>query len=351
MLRWGILLGWLVAYGASAWPGEVDTSFRPRIRPRGKITVIVEQDDRRLLVGGGFNKPRRGQYGMLLRLHDSGRLDRSFKVRAADLSDSPVYRIQPLIDGRLGIGMAWRAWFCTSDGRFDQASRFGSLVYTIRANGSVIFENPPIHMPDRWGTLYEIDSAGEAHEYRIGDWFAWLRTFPDDSVVGMSYNRDKTIVHVSGVSGNLVGSQVVDLQPGPSNTIYCAGSLVISGRGWPTYRGKLFRFSGGLIDSTFGFRPVGTENTTDWSLTAIAVAPDGSVVFAAETNKETGNDRFWVGRVRADGSGDETFEVGSGPNGRVNGILILRSGEILVWGDFTRFDGHRCRGLVRLKAL
>jgi hypothetical protein len=57
----------------------------------------------------------------------------------------------------------------------------------------------------------------------------------------------------------------------------------------------------------------------------------------------------FIFRCAPDGSNDETFPTLL-PNGPVNGLLALRNGQMLAWGDFTEINGVSVPSLVRLNS-
>lgn len=53
-------------------------------------------------------------------------------------------------------------------------------------------------------------------------------------------------------------------------------------------------------------------------------------------------------RLNFDGSIDETFDIGTGFNGEVDGIDSYTDGRIIVVGSFTTYQGQPARGIIRL---
>jgi hypothetical protein len=56
-------------------------------------------------------------------------------------------------------------------------------------------------------------------------------------------------------------------------------------------------------------------------------------------------------RLNSDGSLDQTFDIGTGPDNLVTTIKVLSSGEMIIGGSFTNFNGTEIpHGLVKLTA-
>jgi uncharacterized delta-60 repeat protein len=55
-------------------------------------------------------------------------------------------------------------------------------------------------------------------------------------------------------------------------------------------------------------------------------------------------------RLNADGSLDPSFNPGTGPNGRIQQLLVQPDDKIIITGDFTRFNGVVCNRIGRLQS-
>ncbi|MCA1624667.1 MAG: FG-GAP-like repeat-containing protein [Acidobacteria bacterium] len=85
-------------------------------------------------------------------------------------------------------------------------------------------------------------------------------------------------------------------------------------------------------------------------VSAIAVQPNGKVVFAGGFIRVNGIPSISIARVNADGSLDSTFNTGSGFNNPPTIILVQLDGKILCAGGFIYFNGIWRPRLVRLNA-
>jgi uncharacterized delta-60 repeat protein len=81
---------------------------------------------------------------------------------------------------------------------------------------------------------------------------------------------------------------------------------------------------------------------------AIAVQYDGKIVVGGLFTSVAAQPSGHIARLNADGSLDTTFAVDSGANAPVNALAIQLDGRILVAGDFTQFHGFTQNHLTRL---
>lgn len=116
-------------------------------------------------------------------------------------------------------------------------------------------------------------------------------------------------------------------------------------------------YPAGAVDSTHN--PDYDVNTTpainsapgtDGSVYTVAVQPDGKTVFGGSFENYNGSSRRGIGRMNNDGSVDASFTPGDGANGFVTSIGLAPGGKILIGGGFTSFNGSGRNSLARLNA-
>jgi uncharacterized delta-60 repeat protein len=78
----------------------------------------------------------------------------------------------------------------------------------------------------------------------------------------------------------------------------------------------------------------------------IVIQADGKTLMGGIFSLGDENPNFL--RLNSNGSLDTTFDTGTSFNGEVNSILIEDDGRILVGGNFTRYNGEKCNGVIRL---
>ena len=99
----------------------------------------------------------------------------------------------------------------------------------------------------------------------------------------------------------------------------------------------------GAVDSQFD--PRGGPNG---EVTEILNLSEGGYLVAGSFVRFSGVRRVGLVRLLQNGTVDNSFDVGAGPNGPIRGLLELAEGKALVVGQFDRFDGEVVPGVVRL---
>lgn len=89
----------------------------------------------------------------------------------------------------------------------------------------------------------------------------------------------------------------------------------------------------------------------------IVVQPDGRILLAGTFTMYNGSPRRGVARLHADGTLDPSFDVGTGASlsspsqtlpANIQALGLTASGQVLVGGMFSRFNGFASKYLVRL---
>jgi len=107
---------------------------------------------------------------------------------------------------------------------------------------------------------------------------------------------------------------------------------------------KLARLNAdGTIDVTFNLGS-GFNN----SVNGISTQSDGKILVAGSFTAYNGILKNRIIRLNIDGTVDSTFEIGAGFNNTVNGVNIQSDGKIVVFGNFTTYNGISKNRIIRL---
>jgi hypothetical protein len=353
MRYWGIFFGVIFAVTASATPGSIDRRFKPKLPAGARITTVFEQRDGRLLVAGtsaSSSGNKALQTPFLVRLRANGQLDRSFRPLRDGLTIFGIDEIAERVDGIGLIG----TFQTHGDGRRRNAvvlERNGKLVpYAPAANfargtwlpdGGIAFDGFAHDVT--YGRIGFLDASGAGPTYMETPYqqaqFAWLRAAGDGDVIGFLFRpapvppgEPRQLIYSTRHGGHeWRADQTPTPAFGPSNTLYLATDSLQLWRG-----AGLFHYQ--LPDAIFDRLPR--------TIPCLAPQSDGSIVYSVRYTVHGTN---FIFRCAPDGSNDETFPTLL-PNGPVNGLLALRTGGIIAWGDFTALNGAPVNNLIRLRA-
>lgn len=82
----------------------------------------------------------------------------------------------------------------------------------------------------------------------------------------------------------------------------------------------------------------------------LVLQPDGNLIVGGDYLSLNAIPAEYLTRLKPDGTIDETFNTGTGFNGKVYKVYLQTDGKLLVGGSFTTFDGHTAGKLIRLNA-
>ena len=210
------------------------------------------------------------------------------------------------------------------------------------------------HNPDNWpttppanqnqhpganGTVYAVAVQSDAKTLIAGEFTAY-NTTARNSIARLKLNGllDTTFDPGSGANSFIT-----------SMLLQTSGQIVIGG-GFTSFNGTLRNSiarlnSDGSLDGAFdpGFGADGTI----WS---IQEQPDGKILIAGEFSSFNLTNRAFVARLNADGSLDDSFDPGAGPNNIVQTLSLQADGRVVIGGDFTSVDGVSLNHVARLNA-
>ena len=141
--------------------------------------------------------------------------------------------------------------------------------------------------------------------------------------------------------GGVTNGSIVGVVVQPDGRVLAAGFFTnVNG----VARNHLVRLDvNGLVDATF---TIGTGANA--KINALALQPDGKVLIVGDFTLFNGAAAPLVARLNTNGTLDATFNVGVGPNNRVQSLALQPDGKVLIGGDFTAVNGLVRNGLARL---
>ncbi len=282
--------------------GTLDNTFLPGAISNGDVLAVVEQPDGKVLIGGRFAKLNGDTHLNIGRLNADGSVDTSFTAATDPGAQISSIVLQP--DGKIVLV----GTFSTVNGVERDAG-----IARLNANGTLDTSFNP-------GRVISIDGA-------------------DDGSGNATYFGSVSTVILQS-SGRVV--------------VFGAFSYIVTGPGTSVARSGVAAFtSAGAFDATFN-PGAGFNYTVDPAMASAnyAVAQStGNIVVAGTFDRFDGNTVPGIVRLTATGAYDGTFKAGSAAP-LSSGIALFRQSDdkIIVFGNFTAFNGTARNGLARLGA-
>jgi uncharacterized delta-60 repeat protein len=129
-----------------------------------------------------------------------------------------------------------------------------------------------------------------------------------------------------------------------------ADGKILVGGGFVSYNGqsssRIIRLNAnGSVDETFDIGS-GFGNI----VFSIALQSDGKILVGGAFTSYNGETSNRIIRLNSDGSIDETFDIGNGFNSFVQSIALQSDGKILVGGVFSSYNGVSVNSIIRLNS-
>jgi len=134
------------------------------------------------------------------------------------------------------------------------------------------------------------------------------------------------------------------------------GQVLVISIGGPLTAGGLTRQSvlrlnaDGTGDASFDAGTGATYNGSPIFIDDLLPLPNGQLLVVGPFDHFNGVAARRIVRLTATGSVDPTFNPGTSTNGEIETVVGLPNGQLLIGGIFPSFDGHPANGLARLNA-
>jgi uncharacterized delta-60 repeat protein len=284
------------------------------------VLAAVRQPDGKMLVGGVFITYRGVSRNRIARLHDDGTLDTTFDPGSG--ANDQINSIALLPDGRIVIGGYFTSFNGTSRPRIAILQSNGALDTSFvpiggSSNGLNSYVDQVVVQPDG-----KIIAVGDFTNFNVVTSRSRIVRFELNGSIDSSFNP--------GAGFNLRARSIV-LRPN--------GRMLVAGE-FTSYDGTgRNRIAQVRADGTLdtGFDPgTGFDAWTQ----GLALQSDGQVLVGGNFSTFNATSRGRIARLDASGSLDTGFATGSGfSGGAVNRVAVLPTGNVLVAGSFTFYNG------------
>jgi len=297
------------------------------------VFAMVAQTDGKMIIGGDFTSVAGVSRNGIARLNNDGALDATFDPGsgADDLVSALVLQSNKVvIAGYFAqVDGTNQGFFARLDGngRLDASFDSGTgadrpvLALTVQSDGKLLLG----------GEFTSINGASRNQIARLNA----------DGSVDTDFNPG------TGVGGEALSS-VRTLAVQEDGKVVIGGVFAnVNG----VARNHLARLnSNGSLDSSFKPNVDLTGAGVLAGIYAVAFQRGGKILVAGDFTRVNGIARTNIVRLNVDGSLDEGFNPGSGPDFAVNSVVVQGNGKILIGGIFTQVSGTTCNYLARLNS-
>jgi uncharacterized delta-60 repeat protein len=321
--------------------GTLDSEFRNNTGTGAQgsneqATSLAIQSDGKILVGGQFETFNNVATGSLIRLNSNGTIDTDFLSNigsAIPYGNIPSIAVQP--DGKILVGGGFPSFNNISANGLVRLNSNGTMDTAFNSAIGSGFPN----------TVKKILVLPNG-QILIAGLFTTFNGAGANRIVMLNQDGTRNTLFNTNL-GSAAGGEIEDL------AIQSDGKIVIVGF-FTTFNNVTARRiarinSDGTLDTNFvsntgtGFNSI--ANT-------IEIQPDGKILVGGGFTSFNENESPRIARLNSDGTRDSNFStnVGTGSNGEVNRLKNIPGGKILVGGFFTTFNGELVNNVTALNS-
>ncbi|RUT68113.1 T9SS C-terminal target domain-containing protein [Flavobacterium cupreum] len=380
--------------------GSYDKSFITV--PDFHFDKVAIQPDGKIIVVHNTNNEFYSDYNYVARLNTDGSFDTSFvKAKFSTLIGSSVYLYKLLIlsNGKIIVGGKFTGAGGKSSRNLAQLNNDGTLdtSFAIGLGFNAGFATTSDYVKDVveqkdhkivvCGSFKRFDTTDRENLARLNpdgtfdssfqdvvnflniNVLSSVSLFTDEKIlvsggVGDYKKQDNFVVKINNDgskdnSFNNIGKGFYNVRV--STVVQTKAGKILVGGDFHSYNGSkshgFIRLNqDGSADNTLTYGGMsGFEgNGTGGNITAICESPDGKIYLGGYFNTFNGAAAGRLVRINADGTKDTTFNTGNGIDygvsypGRINDIVVLANGNILVGGSFVTYNGSNAKGIINL---
>ncbi|MCU0436394.1 MAG: putative Ig domain-containing protein [Raineya sp.] len=307
--------------------GTLDSSFNTGSGFDATTNALAIQSDGKILVGGSFTNYNGTTRNNIARLNVNGTLDTGFSVGTG--FNSPVVSFAIQSDGKILVGGNFSSYNGSTANRIVRLNTGGSLDNTFNNGGSGFT-----------GSVQEVVIQPSTN-------YVWVAG-------GTTYNGTATggLVRLNGSTGAIDNPASMGSGGGAftQTLAFQSDGKILVGGGFQGYNGVNFKFglvrlnTDGSLDNTL------KNNTGIWGDggTFVKVQSDDKIILYGDIRVYNGTPINRITRLNADGTLDNTLNVGTGFNQSLSALTIQSDGKILVGGSFTSYNGTPVNKIARL---
>jgi uncharacterized delta-60 repeat protein len=353
--------------------GTLDTTFNFSTSFNHYVYSFIIQPDSKIVVGGEFNSYDEVPINMIARLNPNGALDNSFDVGSGFNGAAKIVCIQP--DGKILVGGDFSTYNGATANKLIRLNTDGSKDNTFNTNSDGFIRTICVQPDGKilvGGLFTTINGVSSNRIVRLNPDGSTDNTFnvgtgADNWVYSIVIQPDGKILVgglFSSYNGTSAGKIVrlntngtVDntfITSGANNTVFVVklqpdGKILVGGL-YTTFNGSSISgitrlLSNGSIDNSFNSSGTGTSGG---EVRTIQLQPNGNFFMGGYFTTYNGTSCNYFTSLTSTGQIDNSYNFGSGANNPVWCSEILSSGNILVGGGFTAFNGIGRNRMTRI---
>lgn len=306
---------------------RVDPTFNPSgVGANGTIYRAIIQADKKIMIVGGFTEYNGINRNRIARLNENGTLDTSFDPGKA--ADGIVYDVIKLSDGGYIIAGSFFNFNGTSRNHIVKLTESGTVDNLFDPGTGA--DNTIARILLQADNKIIIAGAFSAYNGTSRKRIARLTT---------SGSLDVTFNPGLGANDNVLAVAH------DADSKFIIGGLFTEFNG--TSKKRIARLNNdGSLDNTFN-----SGTGVDGGLVDnISKLPNGQTIISGNFIDYNNAIVPKIAKINADGTKDDTFSTGSGPNSRVYEHAILPDGRIIISGEFNGINGLTRNGIAVLNA-
>jgi uncharacterized delta-60 repeat protein len=303
--------------------GSIDNTFNIGTSFNSDISIIEQQSDGKILVGGSFTSYNGTTSNRIIRLNSDGSIDNTFNIGTG--FDSTIITIKVQSDEKILVGGVFTSYNGTSINRIIRLNSDGSIDNTFNIGTGFNSQVMVIQLQSDGKILV----GGEFNSYNGTSRNRIIRLNSNGSIdnafnIGTGFNNQPRVIKQQSDGKILVGGEFTSYNG--------------------TTRNRIVRLNtDGSRDDTF---TIGT-GLNDLVL-SIEIQSDGKILVGGGFTSYNGTTSNRIIRLNFNGSIDNTFTIGTGFNNIGFSIQIQSDGKILVGGGFTSYNGTTSNRIIRL---
>ncbi|HEY0549913.1 MAG TPA: Calx-beta domain-containing protein, partial [Verrucomicrobiae bacterium] len=304
--------------------GVVDPTFNGNFGANATVFTVAFDSQERLYVGGAFTQIYGLAINRIARFATNGAVDLTFDPGTG--ADAPVHGIARGTNS-IYVGGAFT--------NINGVNRRG--IAKLRLDGTVDTAFNPGTGAN--GTVFAVASLPN-DQVIIGGQFTSINGGSAGRIARLNPNGllDQSFNPGSGANGAVRAVVVQD-----NGQIIIGGDFTSVNGFLPTRLARLN--ADGVLDTSFD-----TSLGADGTVRGLSLQADGKIIVVGDFQTINGAPRAGIARLNTDGSVDFSFDPGAGANGIVRAVVVQPDNRVVVAGDFTSFDGSSANGVARLNA-